>query len=196
VAAGKCTRAVQGEGKSSYGRPARRPCGRSLAPVAMPEEVALPVHPAVAALAFLLGHWAGEGHGSYPGIEPFAYQEELTFTHTGKPFLVHCQQTWGLAGGRPLHCETGYWRAGPGERVEAVIAHPTGVAETEEGLLSGATIELQSRSVSYTSTAKEVSMLKRTIAVDGDVMTYTLAMSALGHRLQQHVTARLRRIGR
>ena len=151
-------------------------------------------HPSVARLAFLLGKWVGEGHGSYPGVEPFAYGEELDFSHTGKPFLMHSQRTWDLVGGQPLHTETGYWRAGPGDHVEVVIAHPTGVAEIEEGELHGSLLVLSSRTVGCTSTAKEVSMLSRTIQVDGDLVTYTLVMSAVGRDAQQHLAAQLRRV--
>ena len=149
--------------------------------------------PGITSLAFLLGKWAGEGHGSYPGIEPFVYREELEFSHTGKPFLLHSQLTWDLADERPLHTETGYWRAGPGNLIEAVIAHPTGVVEIEEGELDGPRLLLRSRAVSCTTTAKEVSMVSRNIEVDGDIMTYTLVMSAVGNGPEQHLAAHLRR---
>src|SRR5262245_4325086 len=90
------------------------------------------LHPDVEALACLLGRWSGEGEGHYPTIEPFAYREEITLGHSGKPFLAYRQATVRVDTGMPAHAEMGYLRGvGPGQ-VELVIAHPTGVAEVAE----------------------------------------------------------------
>jgi hypothetical protein len=155
------------------------------------------LHPGVAALAPLLGSWSGRGSGEYPTIEPFGYLEEVTFSHVGKPFLVYGQRTKADDDGRPLHAETGYLRMPSRDRVELVLAHPTGITEIQEGTLSitGTTLEfeLTATAIGRSSSAKEVTALSRSIRVDGGEMTYTLRLGAVGQPLQHHLAATLHR---
>lgn len=145
-------------------------------------------------LAFLLGTWSGEGVGEYPTITTFGYREEVTFTHPGKPFLIYHQRTWALDDGRPLHVETGYWRlVRDGRGVEVVLAHPTGVAEVQEGSITGQSIRLRSTTMALTGTAKRVDALERDVDVDGDTLTYAIRMAAVGVPLTHHLAATLRR---
>jgi hypothetical protein len=153
-----------------------------------------PLHPDLAALAGLVGTWRGEGAGEYPTITSFRYGEEVRFWHVGKPFLAYAQRTWSLEDGRPLHAESGYWRAKPDGVVEVVLAHPTGIVEVLEGRLDGGRFELHSACVARTSTAKEVTALHRRFELDGDRLSYTVAMAAVGQPLQHHLAAELHRV--
>lgn len=153
------------------------------------------LHPGIAVLAPLLGTWAGAGHGEYPTIEPFGYREDVTFGHTGKPFLTYSQRTRADDDGRPLHAETGYLRVPSPGRIEFVIVHPTGVTEIDEGALSvdgsDLIIEVDSTSIGLTGSAKVVTALSRSIRVVGDELSYTLLMAAVGVPLVKHLTATL-----
>ncbi|MBW0012071.1 peroxynitrite isomerase [Mycobacterium sp.] len=155
------------------------------------------VHPDVQALSPLLGTWAGRGEGHYPTIQPFEYHEEVAFSHVGKPFLAYSQKTRAVADGKPLHAETGYLRVPQPGRVELVLAHPSGITEIEVGSYSviGDRIELElsSIAVAMTPTAKEVTALGRSLRVDGDELSYSLQMGAVGQPLQDHLAAVLRR---
>lgn len=156
------------------------------------------LHPDVAALGCLLGTWSGEGVGRYPTIEPFHYDEDVSFGHVGKPFLSYRQSTVRCDTGQPAHAEAGYLRGVGDGRVEFVLAHPTGVAEVAEGEVTvrdrGVWLHVRSIQVAATGTAKEVTSVERTITVDGDTLFYDLAMGAVGQPHQHHLEGELRRI--
>lgn len=153
-----------------------------------------PLHPDCASVAFLLGKWRGGGTGSYPTIQDFRYREEILVWHTGKPFLVYRQRTWDAETGEPLHQEVGYFRPQSGGRLEAVIAHPTGIAEVLEGKVDGRTISLESVAVALTLTAKDVRRTSRTIEVDGRQLEYEVSIAAMGVGMTPHLRASLTRV--
>ena len=95
-----------------------------------------------------------------------------------------------------MHAESGYWRFPVVGLVEVVLSHPTGITEIEQGTImtepSGViVIELISKVISMTTTAKTVTALERSIRIDGDVLDYQISMAAVGLPLQHHLAARL-----
>lgn len=165
-------------------------------------------HADLAPLEVLLGTWSGTGSGTYPTIEAFSYQEEITFGHVGKPFLAYSQKTRQPVTGLPMHAETGYWRptgpaGGPGGHagtsLEVVLAHPTGILELLVGSIApgdgGTVIDLRSASMLGSPTAKPVTEVHRRfeIAADGRSLRYALAMAAVGQPLTHHLSAELQR---
>jgi hypothetical protein len=161
----------------------------------MPPEL----HTNLWALAPLLGVWQGRGSGEYPTIEPFDYLEEVAFSHVGKPFLAYGQKTRAAADGAPLHAETGYLRVPRPGQVEFVLAHPSGITEIEVGTYTadGATIELKmtAAQIGLTPTAKEVTALGRRFRLEGDELSYSVQMGAVGQPVQHHLSAVLHRKG-
>ena len=145
----------------------------------------------------MLGSWAGRGAGKYPTIQPFEYLEEVVFSHVGKPFLAYAQKTRAAADGKPLHAETGYLRVPRPGHVELVLAHPSGITEIEVGTYSvtGDVIELEmsSTAIGLAPTAKEVTALGRSFRIDGDELSYSVRMGAVGQSLQDHLAAVLHR---
>ncbi len=155
------------------------------------------LHPGIAGLAALVGTWSGRGTGEYPTIAPFGYAEDITIGHVGKPFLTYAQRTRS-DDGLPLHTETGYFRTPEPGRIELLLSQPSGITEIDEGTVTGSgralVIEVRSTHVGLTSSAKEVLEVKRSFRLDGDDLTYTLAMAAVGQPLTHHLTATLHRV--
>ena len=153
------------------------------------------VHPDIQALAaVLLGTWSGMGQGEYPTIDPFGYRETVSFTHRGRPFLIYEQRTMHREEDRPMHTESGYLRMPVAGTVEAVIAHPTGLAEVSEGTFERGVLRLRSTVVVATPAAKSVTSIERDLVVDGDLLRYDVRMAAVGVPLTHHLSAELQRV--
>ena len=154
-----------------------------------------PIHEAIKPLAYLLGTWRGEGHGSYPTVPDFHYGEEMTFRHNGKPFIAYSQRSWSLDDGRPLAAESGYFRPQPDGTVEVVMSNPTGNTEVYVGSFEGRRIEMASDLIARTATAKEVTAIKRLYGMVAVELMYAIDMAAMGQPLQSHLAGTLSRIG-
>ena len=153
------------------------------------------LHDDIAHLSFLLGEWHGSGEGRYPTIESFGYNEQVEFRHVGKPFVSYVQRTKHAETGLPLHAESGYLRPVGVDAVEFVVVQPSGIVEVHAGSVDAAagSIVLEATDVLTTPTAKEVSAVRRSLSVDGDALSYTVDMGAVGQPLQHHLSATLRR---
>lgn len=151
------------------------------------------LHPALEPLAFLLGTWRGGGHGSYPGIEPFDYAEEIRFGHTGQAYLMYAQRSWH-PDGAPSHHEVGFLRKADAGQLELVLAHSGGRIEYAQGSIDGSRLELASREVVNAATAHPAQATRRTLAFDGDELHSELSMAAMGLSMQLHVKSTLRRV--
>jgi len=153
------------------------------------------LHGDVSSLAFLLGTWRGEGTGSYPTIEPFAYSETLSFGHVGDAWLSYDQESWSSEG-EPLHFERGFLRPGAtAGDVELVLAHPIGVTEVAHGRVDAGELGLTADgdAIRRAATASDVRGLQRRYRVEGDALTYELDMATGATPLTLHLTGTLRR---
>lgn len=151
-------------------------------------------HADLGRLAVLLGEWEGEGRGVSPAGVEFRYRERSRFDHNGKPLLVYLQRTAAVDDGRPLHSESGYWRAAPGGAVEVVLAHSIGIVEVEEGRWEDAeTLRVATTLIHGSPTAKRVTSLERDFVVRDGHLRYEMRMATDGGAARFHLTADLRR---
>ncbi|MEU4062437.1 FABP family protein [Streptomyces wedmorensis] len=163
-----------------------------------PDESPAP-HELLAPVTGLLGTWVGRGRGQYPTLpEAFAYEQEVTFSHDGRPFLHYEARAWLVDGDgtplRPAARESGWWRMKPDGGVEALITQPTGIAEIMVGRAEDGTIDLATHAVALAPTAKDVEATRRryTLADDG-TLDFVHDLAAVGQPLGHHLSARLRR---
>lgn len=155
------------------------------------------IHPNCARLAWIIGTWAGNGHGEYEGIENFQFGQEIIFQQDGRPFIHYMSRSWIVdADGnhvREAAQETGFIRPQPDGTLEVVLAHNLGFVEIWHGELDpeAPRFEIVTDAVARTATAKEYTAGKRLYGyVNGDLL-YAYDMAAMGKKLQPHTHAHL-----
>jgi len=163
-----------------------------------PDEAPTP-HALLEPVLGLLGSWHGRGQGEYPTLTgDFAYAQEVTFSHDGRPFLRYEARAWLLdaddAPLRPSARESGWWRLQPDGRVEALITEPTGIAEIMVGRAADKTVDLSTHQVALAPTAKKVDATRRRYTLtDDDTLRFDHDLEAVGQPMQHHLSALLRR---
>jgi hypothetical protein len=162
------------------------------------------LHPALLGLLPFIGLWRGRGQGGFPEVEDFDFAQEVRISHDGRPFLAYESRAWLLdADSKPVRMagrEVGWWRPvlvddRPGDEMEATMMTPTGVTELYLGRVSGTRLEMATDAVVRTPSAKEVVGGHRLFGIVDGALLYAHEMSAMGHTLQPHLSARLLRIG-
>lgn len=152
------------------------------------------LHPDLQPLAFLLGTWEGSGHGEYPTIDPFPYDERIEIAHVGDTYLTYVQSGW-TPQGEAIHLERGFIRPGSEDEVELTLAHPLGLTEVAHGVMQGTAITFRTGpgDVRRTRTGLDVVALERRYHVDGDALTYEVDMQTERTDMTIHLRASLRR---
>jgi len=157
------------------------------------------IHPNCARLAWLIGRWAGNGHGEFDGIEPFQFGQEVVFQQDGRPFIHYMSRSWITdADGnhvREAAQETGFIRPQEDGTIEWVLTHNLGHVEIWYGEIhpEQPRFEVVTDAVARTATAKEYAGGKRLYGyVNGDLL-YAFDMAAMGKELQPHTHAQLQR---
>lgn len=159
------------------------------------------LHPQCLALLPLVGVWRGGGEVVYPTIDgPYRFGQQLVVCHDGRPFLRYEARGWLLddAGEviRQAARETGFWRPGPDDTIELLVAHATGIVEVYYGQPRTQTSwELATDAVVRTPSAKEVTGAHRLYGiVEGGDLAYVEERAMVGQPMQPHVSARLQRV--
>jgi hypothetical protein len=165
----------------------------------VPFEIPQNIHPVCAPLAWLIGTWAGNGHGEYETIDDFQFGQEILFQQDGRPFIHFMSRSWIVDEHgehvREAAQETGFIRPQEDRTLEVVMAHNTGFVEIWHGELhpEQPRFEIVSDAVARTATAKEYAGGKRLYGyVNGDLL-YAFDMAAMGQPLQPHTHAQLKR---
>jgi len=141
-------------------------------------DVSLP--PALAPLAWLVGRWEGAGVVGYPTIESANFGQEVAGSRI-----------------RPLAVELGFWRVLENGEIELLLTHPSGIVELYVGDRDPArpSVQLRTDGVLRSPVAKEYNAGSRMYGLADSQLLWAMDMAAVGHGLQSHLSAQLKRVG-
>jgi hypothetical protein len=143
--------------------------------------------------AFLLGEWEGEGVGGAPGVDDFAFSQDLSFVRTAEATLGYTSRVTSIETGAHVASEAGYWRALDGNRVELVVSHSAGFVEVAYGTIAFTRIETASDLVARTAAGDVVATVRRLYGMVGEELMYAVDMAAEGLAPTPRFSGRLRR---
>ena len=169
----------------------------------LPEGLAPEVYP----LAWLVGHWRGEGVVVYPNIPETPMTQDVVVDHDGGPYLRWSATTRLQGeGGEPgpvWSTESGFWRVPPerpadlpAERhpVELLLVDPAGYLTLYAGVVGNGRIDLAHDLMARTPDAAEVSAATRLYGLVRGELMWTWDIAAFGEPLQSYASARLSRV--
>ena len=170
----------------------------------IPEDLAPEVYP----LAWLVGHWQGDGVVAYPGIPEARIHQDVVVTHDGGPYLawsstMRLAADPGDADGQVWATESGFWRLPPDRPeglpddqrvVELLLTDPAGHLSLYAGTVGNGRIDLASDLLARTPDAAELAAATRMYGlVNGDLL-WVWDIAAFGNPLQSYASAQLRRV--
>ena len=173
------------------------------------------VHPDLAKLSFLIGHWEGVGVAGYAEEEEFQFGQRVEFTpREGLPYLDYRARAWRMNPdgtlGELVTEESGYWRALSEDdtaqyakddekniiHLEVLIAHNEGFIESYLGNVFANRVEMASNAVMHTITGLEVTASHRLYGLFGEdrnTLGYAWDLAARGHDLRSYMSAQLKK---
>jgi hypothetical protein len=158
-----------------------------------------PINDSLLALLPLVGVWTGGGHGVTPDGAQFAFGQQVSFVHDGRPFLVYESRAWLVnesgATIRQAWRESGFWRLGAGpDAIEVVLAANTGEALVYTGVAEDLSWQLSTESANGTPTAKVIDGERRLYALVDNELAYASELAPHGRPMAPHLNARLARV--
>jgi hypothetical protein len=164
----------------------------------MPFQIPDDLDNALMPLAWMIGHWEGEGHGTTPEDGEFGFGCQVDFADNGGDYLHYVCQTFTKnpdgTPKAPLRMETGFWRPRLDKTIDVVMAAPEGWAEVWTGSIDGAKIELVTDAVMTTKNATVPYTGGQRLygQVEGDLL-WTFDRATTEAPLQPYMWARLAR---